>query len=77
MFFPLNTYNYWSELHTMSLPNSCPLIYVDLQSGKCPSSHMVRKVLKKLDMDRQLTKYEINEFCQMKTTVDLKLDLPS
>ena len=36
--------------------------------------HMVTKALKKLDMDKQLTKYEINEFCQMKTIVDLKLD---
>ena len=37
-------------------------------------AHMVRKALKKLDMDRQLSKYEINEFCQIKTVIDIKLD---
>ena len=36
--------------------------------------HMVNQVLKKLDMDRKLTNYEINEFCQMKTIIDIKLD---
>ena len=36
--------------------------------------HMVNRALEKLDMDRQLTKYEITEFCQMKTIIDIKLD---
>ena len=36
--------------------------------------HMVNKALEKLDMDRQLTKYEITEFCRMKTIIDIKLD---
>ena len=37
---------------------------------------MVNKRLEKLDMDRNLSWYKIDEFCKMKVLVDFKLDPP-